>query len=161
MTVLTAERLRELLFYEPETGLFRWRKNIKGGAKAGAGAGGKPKTNGYIYIGIDGKRYLASRLAVLYMTGKWPASLADHGDLDTTNNTWTNIRDATRSQNGANSSPRSKLGVKGVRKVGNRYAAQITIKRKNIYLGLFETKEAAAQRYAEEAAKHYGEFART
>lgn len=74
---LTAERLRELLHYDPSTGEFKWR--VYHGARAwpGASAGGWNQT-GYVLIGIDGVKYLAHRLAWLYVHGTWPPRSLKH-----------------------------------------------------------------------------------
>jgi hypothetical protein len=56
-TDLTAARLRELLDYDPATGVFTWRS---------------PRPSRYQLISVDGWTYQASRLAWLWMTGSWP-----------------------------------------------------------------------------------------
>lgn len=69
---VAVERLREVLDYDPLAGVFTWKQpQAKGGAKIGDRAGGL--SNGYIYIGIDGERYPAQRLAWLYVNGEYPA----------------------------------------------------------------------------------------
>jgi hypothetical protein len=75
--VLTQERIKELLDYDPDTGIFKWKiskarsikvNNIAGGAEQGK----------YHRIRIDGKNYVAHRLAWLYVYGKWPDEYIDH-----------------------------------------------------------------------------------
>jgi len=65
------ERVKELLDYNPATGIFVWKvnpaKNIKVGSIAG-GSGG----NGYVSIVVDGEDITTGRLAWFYVTGKWP-----------------------------------------------------------------------------------------
>ena len=65
---------------------------------------------------VDGKRYLAHRLAWLYMTGEWPSKELDHEDRNRSNNRWLNIRVATKKQNGENRKlhKNSQTGVRGV-----------------------------------------------
>ena len=75
---LIAERLRELLSYEPETGVFRWRVS-RGPAVAGSVAGSLT-TYGYIKIKVDGRFYRAHRLAWIYVHGVWPSKDLDHKD---------------------------------------------------------------------------------
>lgn len=161
--MLTADRLRELLQYDPATGHFRWRvqRNSFGGkTKIGATAG--QLNQGRIQIGLDGKRYLAHRLAWLYMTGAWPTLQIDHRDCDPLNNRWANLREATQSQNNANRRPRGKLGFKGVSRNGNHgYFARIRVNGEEIYLGNFRTAVEAARVYAFAARDLHGEFART
>lgn len=152
---LTAARLRELLNYDPSTGLFTWRVSRQGsGAKPGKLAGAKGK-NGYVYIGVDQRRMLAHRLAVLYVTGSLPAGLVDHIDGVKVNNRWANLRSADKSINGQNMrKPHSgnSSGLLGVSRSkvndANPWLAQIKppgCGTKN--LGYFSTPEEAHEAY--------------
>lgn len=76
MKELSAERLREILSYEPTTGLFTWKIST-GNATVATTSGTRMKT-GYIRIGIAGKCYPAHRLAWLYAHGSWPVMSLDH-----------------------------------------------------------------------------------
>lgn len=164
--MITQERLKELLDYSPDTGLFYWRVS-RSGVKASRSAGHKT-AQGYIRITIEGRRYLAHVLAVLLMTGSFPEAEVDHRDLDTENNAWKNLRVANRSLNCANCRPRTrnKVGLKGVVKKGGKakrekpFFAQITVNQKTRCLGYFATPEEAHQAYLVEAKKAFGEFAR-
>lgn len=98
MKALTAERLREVLSYEPSTGLFRWRVRLSNRTRVGAVAGCR-EDDGYILVGVDGRLYGAHRLAWLYMHGEWPAHGVDHRDTDPSNNRIGNLRPATQAQN--------------------------------------------------------------
>jgi hypothetical protein len=60
--MLTQKKLKRLLRYDPETGEFRWRVNRGGTARAGTPAG-HVHSSEYVYIQINGKNYLAHRLA--------------------------------------------------------------------------------------------------
>ena len=73
LPMLTANRLRKVLSYAPATGIFRWKVSASTRAPVGTIAGAK-NGRGYHQIRIDGRPYSASRLAWLYMTGKWPSS---------------------------------------------------------------------------------------
>jgi hypothetical protein len=164
-------RVRELLDYDPETGIFLWKVDRTNGRghvfrAAGSEAGyiaALNKTNYYRQIMIDGRTYRAHRLAWLYMTGSWPANGIDHADGDGTNNSWCNLREATRSENGGNSRRRSDnvSGAKGVRLDRGKWVAQITVAGKICRLGTFNTLEAAAAAYEAAAIERFGEFART
>jgi hypothetical protein len=157
---LTAARLRELLDYNPRTGRFTWRVDKTGrGARKGATAG--TVTKRYRIICIDLKRYNASRLAFLWMTNRWPKFQADHINLDTTDDRWRNLRDATPSQNTANCKTKNKFGLKGVKQVGQRYAARISIDSRTIHLGTFGTPKAAHAAYIVAAKRYFGDFARS
>lgn len=157
---LTQARLKELLRYDPETGVFTWlvrRNGVKSDGLAGA-----IYNNGYVVIKIDGKRYGAHRLAWQYMTGALPEDQIDHRDLDKANNRWDNLRPATDLQNIANRSSWSKSGFKGVYKpIGrNDYRTEIRINGKRKLLGYFKTPEEAHAVYVKAANDVHGEFAR-
>ena len=74
--ILDAHRLREILHYDQQTGVFRWKVMLAHRRKPGDVAGSL--THGYIEIGIDNRSYRAHRLAWLYVTGEWPSSFIDH-----------------------------------------------------------------------------------
>jgi hypothetical protein len=155
---LSRSRLRELLHYDPKTGRFTWRVHHGrwGHIKAGTIAG---DTNIRPTIHIDGKTYLVSRLAWLYMTGRWPRLTVDHRDCNQENNRWNNLRLATQQEQQRNRKGYSKTGFKGVYINRDGFAAYITIDKKSIYLGKRDTPEEAHRLFCE-AAKQYGEFAR-
>lgn len=160
MTALTVERLRELLHYDPETGIFTRLVDLGRLARVGMTAG-SPNERGYIKIRIDGTYYRAHHLAWFYMTGEFPApGTIDHKDTDGGNNEWENLRKATRSQNQANR--KSCLGLKGARwhKRDKRWISSITVEGQVIHLGRFKTAEEAHAAYATAAREHFGEFAR-
>lgn len=113
---LTADHLRAILHYAPETGVFTRRVNFGKRFKAGTVAGFVMQSTGYAALSIGCKHYLAHRLAWLYMTGEWPADQVDHIDHCRTNNRWSNLREATNKQNCENSSDRADRlsGARGV-----------------------------------------------
>lgn len=162
MPTLTIERLRQILRYDPETGIWTWlvRKNnrLKAGGRAGSNAGR------YWMIKIDGKSYTAHHLAFFYMEGRWPKDELDHEDTNTFNNAWKNLREATRSQNCANRRlhKNNTSGFKGViwHKQRQRWAAQIKRNGTTKHLGFFDTPELAASAYAIAAQETFGQFAR-
>jgi hypothetical protein len=162
-TSLTAERLRELLHYNEVTGEFRRRVTVRYNARAGDLAGSTDK-RGYRQINVDGTVYRGHRLAILYTTGAWPDHDVDHRDGVRSNNAFRNLRPATMSQNIANSRRplHNTSGFKGVGwdKKARKWRATIEVRGRRIYLGLFETLEAAAASYHAAAIQHFGEFAR-
>jgi HNH endonuclease/AP2 domain len=164
---LTAARLREVLDYNPKTGHFTWRATKGGLAIRGVKAGWL-QPHGYRRITIDRKSYYAARLAVLWMTGSWPRKLVDHKNCIRDDDRWSNIREATHSQNHANTplfnTRQGKLKGTCWDKLTGRYIAQIGIRhrnqRRNIFLGRFNSEKAAHAAYVAAAKKHCGKFAR-
>ena len=159
---LTTERLRQVLTYAPETGLFYWRVSNSNRIQIGSIAG---TMNAYRYrvIGIDGIRYHATHLATLWMTGEWPEEV-DHKDNDPGNDRWDNLRPCSHAQNMKNMSKHAdnSSGHKGVytSTKGRTWFAQIMSDGKQKYLGSFGTKEQAMSAYNEAARLHHGDFAR-
>lgn len=160
---LTLERLKEVLFYDLQTGVFVWRVELGWRGKVDQQAGSRDK-RGYTRIMIDGKLYLAHRLAWFYVTGQWPAEQIDHRDCDRSNNSFSNLREATSSQNNQNCRKRSggASKFKGVSwHVRNRmWESRIKLDGKQIRLGLYRTEEEAHAAYCEAAKKMFGSYAR-
>jgi hypothetical protein len=162
---LTAKRLRQLLRYDPETGVFRWRV-ARGCRKAGSKAGTTKvgRDQGYLEIRINQCDYRAARLAWLYMTGEWPPHTVDHRDTDRGNNRWRNLRLATSSQNNCNQRTRrdNTSGFKGVSYARNegKYQARIWHNGRQHSLGYFKYAVQGAWAYRRAALKLHGEFAR-
>ena len=113
--ILTQERLKEVLNYDPETGVFVWvvkpSKSIKIGNVAGS-----DHTTGYRHIAINRKIIKSHRLAWLYMTGAFPPDQIDHINRIRNDNRFVNLRAVTRSENQHNSGKRKNntAGYKGV-----------------------------------------------
>lgn len=152
----TAERLREVLDYNAETGVFMWRQVRKfSNKKVGQIAGGVNKSTGYIYIMVDGHNDAAHRWAWLYVHDSWPSDMIDHVDGDRTNNRIANLREATKTLNGQNQKRAQRgnrtTGLLGVSKYKNRktnpYTAMIRVAGKPKYLGVFPTPELAHEAY--------------
>jgi hypothetical protein len=161
MTKLTSRRLRELLNYDPETGDFTWIATRSGVRSRIAGS---KNQKGHIQICIDGRKYSASRLAFFWVKRRWPKHQADHKNLDTSNNRWGNLRDATNAQNCRNQRRpiNNTSGFKGVsfHKLTGKYQASIRKDYRRRYLGLFETPQLAFDAYKTAADKLFGKFAR-
>jgi len=149
------KRVRELLSYCPETGVFKWKVTLSNRAKAGSQAGA-PNNKGYIEIKIDGTRYKAHRLAWFYVYEQDPGEQEiDHQDLNKGNNRIGNLRLATRKQNNENI-PTPKNNTSGVRGVSYQkrdkvWTAYIYHNKKRLHLGSFNDIELAvlARRNAE------------
>lgn len=137
MTTLTQARLKELLHYDPNTGVF-------------VGLPIRKHPKGYSTVRIDGATYFTHRLAVLYMTGLFPEEDTDHHNGDRSDNRWSNLSARTyceNQQNRGGPQKNNKLGILGVRRFGNRFMAQIRANRRQYYLGLFGTPEEASAAY--------------
>lgn len=158
---VTRERLQELLHYDPETGTFRWLRSGMG-RNADLSAGGLGK-NGYVYIAVEGRKYLAHRLAWLWANGCWPKALIDHKNMNRADNRLANLREADQVRNSANADKKKNntSGFKGVAKVTNceRWTARIKAHKKYHYLGCFRTPEEAHSAYRAAADRLLGEFA--
>jgi hypothetical protein len=160
---LTQERLKVLLHYDPETGIFTRLVQTGSRTRVGDVAGGV-NVHGYRQVGVCGRLYYAHRLAWLYMTGEWPPHHTDHINGDRDDNRWPNLRLATHAQNLANSrkSKNNTSGLKGVswdaRK--RKWFAQITVSRRHHFLGYFDDPTSAHGAYIDAAEKHFVQFAR-
>ncbi len=149
---LTQSRLKELLRYDPDTGLFHWIANRAIKNCAGKLAGWAERS-GYIRITVDQKSYLAHRLVWLYVHGQWPAEEMDHIDTMRNNNRISNLRQVSRESNMHNqrrAHSQSKSGFLGVSPHKNgKWKAQLRVGKKDHYLGLFTTPELAHAAYLE------------
>lgn len=156
---LTAKRVREVLSYDRKTGLFVWRVDRR---RFGPGTpAGHRRKDGYVNIVIDGRPYKAHRIAWLYVTGEWPENDIDHKDRNKSNNRWTNLREATDSQNMTNR-PRSRnntSGFKGVARQEGKWTAYVYKEKKRYYLGLFDTIDDAVRARLKRVAELHGAFA--
>ncbi len=150
MDELTADRLREVVTYDPTTGAFRnacSRKKVRIGEIAGT----VDKSVGYIVLCIDRRRYYGHRLAFLYMTGRWPDECVDHINGDRIDNRWANLRSVSRSinqQNMRRAMHGSSSGLLGAHRKRGRWSSQIrTVDGQLMRLGTFDTAEEAHVAY--------------
>lgn len=156
--IVTQKLLKELLHYDPRTGLFTWvKKRARTSFKVGDVAGGFD-SDGYICITINNSQYLAHRLAFLYMTGKFPDNQVDHDNHCRDDNRWKNLNPATNAANNKNKSmPKNNTsGCVGVcwGEAANRWMAYIYVKRKRIHLGYFTHKTDAVNARKEANIKY-------
>lgn len=159
---VTQKRLKQLLRYSPEAGVFEWRSprhKVAEGALAGC-----VNENGYLYICLDGEVYRAHHLAWLYVTGLWPETEIDHADGDKLNNLFSNLRLATRAENCWNAKLKvgNTSGVKGVSldKRTGQWDARIRCNGKQYFLGSHRLIEDAAAAVAKKRKELHGEYAR-
>ena len=138
--ILTQDRLKQLLLYTPETGVF-----TRNGKVAGC-----TRPDGYNKINVDGVQWYAHRLAWLYMTGTLAKDI-DHRDRNPSNNRFANLRAVTKSENQHNrvKQRNNTSGYKGViyfKRTG-RWRANIWVNNAPIYLGYFDTPAEANAAY--------------
>lgn len=151
--ILSQAQLKELLHYDPETGVFRWRASPRYGIQPWDLAGHKQQFSeslSYLVIGIGGVTHLAHRLAWVYMVGDQDIPpVIDHFDGNGLNNRWRNLRVATQKQNLENrkQSKANSSGFRGVsfHKDRQKWQAYVNHNGKRTYLGLFDTAESAAE----------------
>ena len=159
--MLTQQRLFEVIHYEPLTGGMHWIKTVSNRAPAGSEIKGTT-FRGYKRVRIDGKLYLAHRIAYFYVTGVWPEQI-DHKDNDPSNITFDNLRPATGFDNQKNMklSRRNKSGTKGVfwDKSRQCWAAKLMSNRVSVLNKRFDTREEAEIAVIAARKAHHGEFA--
>lgn len=147
--------------FEYKDGALHWRHDRGSNAKAGRRAGRLLKT-GYRTVQVSGRRYQEHRLIFLWWHGVLPAQI-DHVNGQKADNRIENLREATHSQNQANTPARkSESGFRGVRFVAktSRWAARIFYKGREIRIGTFATAELASEAYQRKAVELFGEFVR-
>jgi hypothetical protein len=158
--MITQEKLKEILEYDPDTGIFRWK--LDRGAKTKTGDRAGYNHAGYRRIEINDVGYLAHRLVWLYIYGYIPTEL-DHINGIKHDNRLCNLREASRKENSINRNKRTdnSSGYKGVNwhKAANKWQARIMVNGKRLQLGWFETPEDAYLAYCAAAKEFHGEFA--
>lgn len=149
-STLTASRLREVLSYDKETGVFIWRIQRKG-AQPGSVAG-CVRPDGYISICIDYRSYLAHRLAWLYVNGRFPEGHLDHRNGIRSDNTILNLRKATSRQNNVNRKSRGYYWDSSRAKL----MAMMSINNRTINLGRFSNENDAKNAYISAVIRNHG-----
>lgn len=160
--LITQKELKEMLHYNPDSGVFTWLISRSSRAKVGRIAG-SVDVRGYIVIKLKsennkGRFYKAHRLAWFYMAGVWPTGI-DHINHIKDDNRLANIRESSQEENNKNTSLRvdNASGVLGVsfNKRLAKWIAQINVDRKRKHIGCFKDKfEAICARKS--ASNKYG-----
>jgi hypothetical protein len=168
--------LRQILRYDPDTGKLFWRHRSSGfflahgtcaswnSKFAGREAFTYTTRHGYKQGAVFNRLYLAHRVIWAIQTGEWPTGEIDHADCNGCNNSWANLRKATRCENISNTRRRADntSGVKGVNwdAARGKWKARINTERREVSLGRFDSLEAAAAAVREARRAVHGQFAR-
>lgn len=147
--MLTAERINEVLAYDPCNGYLTWKVD-KGRNRSGHRAGSIKMFRGRVMrrdVTIDQKSYKEHRVILLMVTGQWPDGEVDHINGDTTDNRIDNLRVVNSSDNSRNTKTRSTntSGVMGVslHKRSGKFHANIQHGGRQVYLGSFASFDDA------------------
>lgn len=159
----TFECLNSLLTYNPITGELFWNGSRRGRCLDGLKPIGSPNSRGYLRTMINGQRLLVHRIIWFLSTKRWPDKQIDHINGIKHDNRLSNLREATGSENQCNRGiqKNNNTGIRGVyySKWAKKYAAQIRINKKNIFLGYYNTLYEAKITRREAETKYFGEFA--
>jgi hypothetical protein len=154
--MITQERLKELLHYDPEEGLF-YNKTYRGNKAVKNAVAGCYHSLGYIVIKIAGKEYKAHRLAFLYMNGVIPVEV-DHINHIRSDNRWLNLRESNRKDSPKNTSiyKSNTSGITGIRFIdaNKKWRARINVNGAEVHLGTFHNKEDAINARKEAEIKY-------
>jgi hypothetical protein len=160
--MLTQNKLKEYLHYEPGTGIFRWIKKPKCSRVILGGVAGTVQTKGYRNINLLTYANKAHRLAWLYVYGEWPILQLDHINGVKDDNRICNLREANNGQNQMNKKTQrnNTSGHRNVywRNSRNRWVVSISVEGKNYIKGSFKKLEDAVIRAEEVRKSMFGEF---
>lgn len=148
---LTQDRLKQVLMYEPDSGIFYWISRPSNRVSIGDKAGVVGAAHGYRLIRIDGTLYRSCRLVWLYVHGRWPAEEIDHINRDRQDDRLFNLREVSRDENARNTKLRSdnKSGHRVVflHPKLNLWLASTRVSGKSKHIGYFKTKQEAIVAY--------------
>jgi len=99
--LITADNIKEYLYYNPNTGIFRWAKDMGKFWRNKGDIAGYVNNQGYTQISIYQDDNSAHRLAILYITGAWPKKgmVVDHINEIRHDNRWCNLRVVSQGDN--------------------------------------------------------------
>lgn len=144
---LTQKRLKELICYDPSTGVFTWRVYRGRLAKKGCKAG-YINSNGYGRMKIDGREYPTAILANLYMEGYIPENQMDHKNRIRNDDRWCNLREASTQcqvrNRGLFKGSKSKICGVDWSACNKKWRVRICVDYNQEFLGVFENKTDAA-----------------
>ncbi|MFO4024814.1 HNH endonuclease [Enterobacter hormaechei] len=152
--------IRDLIDYNPETGVLTAKVNFSG-RQAGSVIGSQT-WQGYYAFSLFGKKCFAHRLAWLLHYGEWPSQPIDHINGIKTDNSIINLRLCSLSQNQFNkpTQKNNTTGVKGVywNKRDKRYVASVQFNGKKYSAGHHKDIESAKEAVMKLREKLAGEF---
>jgi hypothetical protein len=143
--MLTQKRLRQVLNYDPATGVFTFVV----GSRKGQIAGSRHDARGFLKVSIDNHRYLLKRLAWLWMKGVMPRWTVEHINGDHGDNRWVNLRESDRGMKEKHRAPWPEpTSTPGVFKLKDRFEAMVPVGGVTINLGAFRTEAEAGKAIA-------------
>jgi hypothetical protein len=145
---LSFDLAQSLFVYDGQTGLLQWR--VKRGNRLPGQAVGTPDTHGHLRFKLNGLAYAVHRVCWLLGNGENAKGEVDHWNGERADNRKENLRDADRFLNAENrrrAHKNNRLGKLGVRPVGARFEARITVRKRQVSLGLFDTADQAHGAY--------------
>lgn len=151
--MISAEKIRSLLDYDPDTGDFLWKDGArKKYDKSKVNKAGHVGFHGYVLWKYQNKMYRMHRIAWLYVYGSFPDADIDHINGIRHDNRIANLRKISRSGNLENlhkATSKSRSGILGVcfDKKSQKWRAFICVKGKRYSLGTHATSEAASAAY--------------
>ena len=158
--MLTQFEVRNLFDYNSESGALS-RKVARSNFVSVGDQPGWIENTGYRRIHISGKSYLAHKVIWLWVTGVWPEFDIEHIDRCRSNNTWNNLRAASRASNMANGSVRkSQTGKTGAYANKSGYMSKIKVGNDQVYIGQFKTADEAEAAFIKKHKEIHGEFSR-
>ncbi len=144
-----------------------WARDANGGKKAGDLVGRSIRKSGHenVFLTIDGKLkgFVLARIIWFLRTGEYPELEVEHKDCNPQNNSESNLRLASRSQNMANTmigrTGNHKKGVYMDKRTG-KYYVQVQCEKKVHSLCGFSSFDDAYAARTKLAQSLFGEFAR-
>lgn len=163
---LAVEEIMRRLAVDLSTGICTWRDATKHhrpliGREAGSARRNARNGKSYWVIKINGIPYKRSQLVLTIATGVWPTNTVDHIDGNSLNDSASNLRHATVTENAWNHKRRSKQAdtPMGVRRLpSGRFQARIAVNKKQTIVGVFDTQEAAQAAYQQARKENFGAF---
>lgn len=159
---IIAARVRELFHYDEKTGVFTRKVRLAQRHKAGDRADfliTKGNNAGYRRISFDSKRYMAHRVAWLYVHGCWPQYDIDHVNGIKGDNQIINLRDVPNRINRQNLHKRhgknTASGLLGVTPHQGKWRSRLIINGLQMELGCFETRDEAQEAYLVAKRKYH------